>query len=187
MMVTSIKANSSNTAPAPSRREFLNYAFGASIALALAGSCGGLVWFMQQQISFAEGSGYFRIDLSTLPRVGDVPVKVEDARAFLANLDGELVAFSSVCTSRGCLVRWSVSNGRFECPCCGSKFERDGTYIEGPAKRSLDRCELRMMTSHDTLITPDDGAPLPFADAQSIVLNTNRIILGAPRPVRPPR
>ena len=37
-MPASAKAN---PMPTPSRREFLNYAFGASIALALAGSCGG--------------------------------------------------------------------------------------------------------------------------------------------------
>ena len=31
-----------------------------------------------------------------------------------------------------------MSDDRFECPCHGSKFTREGLYIEGPAPRSLD-------------------------------------------------
>ena len=43
-----------------------------------------------------------------------------------------------VCTHLGCLYKWEQANNRFECPCHGSKFTREGLYIEGPAPRSLD-------------------------------------------------
>jgi cytochrome b6-f complex iron-sulfur subunit len=183
-VVASAKRNP-NVVAKPSRREFLNYALGASVLLAGASTCAGLAWFTQQQISFKEGSGYFQIALYTLPETGEAPVKAKDAWAWLVSEAGLLFSLSSTCTYRGCFVRWSNYNHRFECPCCGSKFQLDGTYIEGPARRSLDRCELRITTHAKTIITPDDGAGLPFADATSIILNTNRLIYGAPRELNP--
>lgn len=177
-MVTSTKANLSGIPAAPSRREFLSYLLGGSVALAAAASCGGVAWFLQQQIGFGEGTGYFQIESTILP---NLPVKLRDAHAFLANLDSGLVAFSEICPREGCLVRWMYQSNWFMCPCCGSKFQSDGTYMNGPSPRYLDRWELRITVKSTTYLTPDDGSPLPFADATSIVLNTNRLIYGEPR------
>ena len=49
-----------------------------------------------------------------------------------------------VCTHLGCLYKWEPSNSRFECPCHGSKFSREGHYIEGPAPRSLDQFVIKV-------------------------------------------
>jgi hypothetical protein len=68
-----------NPAPTPSRREFLNYAFGASIALMLAESCGGLLWFLQQQrIGYGAKTGLYQIELAHIPQPNDVPFAVEN-------------------------------------------------------------------------------------------------------------
>jgi cytochrome b6-f complex iron-sulfur subunit len=180
-------AAKTNPAPTPSRREFLNYAFGASIALILAGSCGGLVWFLQRQrIAYGEKTGLYLIDPSHVPQPGDAPLAVENDLAWLVNIDGGLVAFSGICPREGCHFRWAHWNHQFECPCCGSKFQIDGTYIEGPAKRSLDRLIVRINTQRGTITTPDDGSPVPFAGAISVVVDTDKhnLLYGQPRPPR---
>ncbi|MEN8235112.1 MAG: ubiquinol-cytochrome c reductase iron-sulfur subunit [Actinomycetota bacterium] len=65
-------------------------------------------------------------------------LEVREARGYLASVDGEVVAFSEVCTHLGCRVPFIDENNRFECPCHGSKFTREGAYIEGPAPRGMD-------------------------------------------------
>ena len=46
-------------------------------------------------------------------------------------------ALSAVCTHLGCLTAWKPELGIIACPCHGSKFNRDGVKIEGPAPRPL--------------------------------------------------
>lgn len=46
-------------------------------------------------------------------------------------------SLSAVCTHLGCLTAWKPELGIIACPCHGSKFERDGKKIEGPAPRPL--------------------------------------------------
>jgi cytochrome b6-f complex iron-sulfur subunit len=48
-----------------------------------------------------------------------------------------LYAMSAVCTHLGCLTAWKPELGIVACPCHGSKFNRDGSKIEGPAPRPL--------------------------------------------------
>ena len=53
--------------------------------------------------------------------------------------DGELFAVSNVCTHVGCKVHWNSVETSWDCPCHGSRFRPDGTVIEGPAIRPLQR------------------------------------------------
>jgi len=46
-------------------------------------------------------------------------------------------ALQAVCTHLGCLTAWNAELGIIACPCHGSKFNRDGTKITGPAPRPL--------------------------------------------------
>ncbi len=66
-------------------------------------------------------------------------LEVPEARGYLLNVEGEIVAFSEVCTHLGCRVPYIAENNRFECPCHGSKFTREGCYLEGPAPRGMDK------------------------------------------------
>ena len=47
----------------------------------------------------------------------------------------EFIALSPICTHRGCTVR-KVREG-FECPCHGSRYDRHGQVVNGPATRPL--------------------------------------------------
>ncbi len=46
-------------------------------------------------------------------------------------------ALSATCTHLGCLTAWKPELGIIACPCHGSKFNRDGTKIAGPAPKPL--------------------------------------------------
>jgi nitrite reductase/ring-hydroxylating ferredoxin subunit len=173
-----------NPAPTPSRREFLNYAFGASIALMLAGSCGGLVWFTQQIPKKNVLGGVFTLDLAAVPTTPTVPAVFTPASAWLVNLDGRLVAFDAHCPFDRQLVKWAHVNQRFECPACGSKFQLDGSWIEFAAPRDLDRYVLEVRTTNGSRMTPPNGDPVSIEGAKSILLYTNNKILGKPRQPR---
>ena len=52
--------------------------------------------------------------------------------------EGQLHTLSPVCTHLGCHVSWNPAERSWDCPCHGSRFEGDGTLIQGPATKDLD-------------------------------------------------
>ena len=52
---------------------------------------------------------------------------------------GKVHAVSAVCTHMGCIVGWNETDRTWDCPCHGSRFDLDGSVIEGPAVRDLER------------------------------------------------
>jgi glycine/D-amino acid oxidase-like deaminating enzyme/nitrite reductase/ring-hydroxylating ferredoxin subunit len=55
--------------------------------------------------------------------------------------DGALHAVSVRCTHLGCLVRFNAAERSWDCPCHGSRFDIDGSVLEGPAAKPLERRE----------------------------------------------
>jgi len=163
-----------------SRREFLYYIWGASMALLLAETTGAAIWFALPQFRAGEFGGTFAIDPGTLPAVGAPPLQRTDAKMWLSNTDKGLLALSAVCVHLGCLFKWVDVTHRFECPCHGSKYQLDGTYIEGPAGRSLDRYVVTVTAPGGTVQTPKDGGPVPITGATAIEVDTGNKILGKP-------
>jgi nitrite reductase/ring-hydroxylating ferredoxin subunit len=53
--------------------------------------------------------------------------------------DGRLHRLSARCTHLGCIVAWNQAARTWDCPCHGSRFDVDGTVLEGPAKAALER------------------------------------------------
>ena len=51
--------------------------------------------------------------------------------------DGTVHAHSARCPHLGCAVRWSPQEKSWDCPCHGSRFDRFGTVINGPANIDL--------------------------------------------------
>jgi Rieske Fe-S protein len=123
----------------------------------LLGSCvaavGGVAGFL-----VARGSSADRSDRGTtaanaygpvtdaaegpLAVLDDVPAGggtvVRDAEVVLTRtVDGDLHAFSAVCTHQGCTVD-AVTDGVIECPCHGSTFDAGtGAVTNGPATQPL--------------------------------------------------
>lgn len=53
--------------------------------------------------------------------------------------DGELHGVSLRCTHLGCLLRFNAAETSWDCSCHGSRFDVDGSVLEGPATRPLPR------------------------------------------------
>ncbi|HKZ44109.1 MAG TPA: Rieske (2Fe-2S) protein [Anaerolineales bacterium] len=62
--------------------------------------------------------------------------------ALVINLDGELKAYSAVCTHFACLVKWDKESGELVCPCHEGTFNAsDGSVISGPPPTPLLKLE----------------------------------------------
>jgi Rieske Fe-S protein len=53
--------------------------------------------------------------------------------------DGSMHAVSLRCTHLGCLLRFNAAERSWDCPCHGSRFDVDGSVLEGPATKPLGR------------------------------------------------
>jgi len=86
-----------------------------------------------------------RLPLADLPAGGALVFRQE--RIAVMREGSSIIALSLVCTHLGCTV--SVTPEGMVCPCHGSRFDRSGTVLAGPAERPLPR-----------LIVEQDGATL---------------------------
>lgn len=149
------------------RREFLTYAWGAALGLLTLEAGVGSFMFLYPRFRAGEFGGKFFLPVAEVPPA-DAPPKPYTGGKFWMVTTAEATpkALYMVCPHLGCLYKWESSNGRFECPCHGSKYTHDGYYIEGPAPRSLDyfalseeRGQLVVDTGKKTLGDPSAESP----------------------------
>ncbi|MDD2500043.1 MAG: ubiquinol-cytochrome c reductase iron-sulfur subunit [Geobacter sp.] len=76
-----------------------------------------------------------RLPLADLPAGGALVFRQE--RVAVMRAGNDIIALSLVCTHLGCTV--SVTPEGMICPCHGSRFDRNGRVLSGPAERSLPR------------------------------------------------
>ncbi|MFE1774968.1 Rieske (2Fe-2S) protein [Streptomyces sp. NPDC059008] len=82
------------------------------------------------------GAGGALAKTSEIPKGGGKIFKAEKV-VVTQPQDGEIKAFSAVCTHAGCLVG-EVAGGTINCMCHGSKFDiTDGSVKDGPATKPL--------------------------------------------------
>lgn len=187
-----------------SRREFLYYIWGASMAVVLAGSGGATIWFVLPRFRKDEFGGVFTLPVSEIPPPNSPPKEFAKGRFWLVNIGQETLddsrepsgysigtgvrAIFKVCTHLGCLYKWNSTNDRFQCPCHGSKFLKTGTRIDGPARRNLDVFMMEVIDAQGNVLSQTEpsmesveGTPLEILkNAASIRVDTGRRVRGAP-------
>lgn len=72
------------------------------------------------------------------PGEGAIVERDGEQVAAARDADGTLHAVSARCTHLGCLVSWNDAERSWDCPCHGSRFDVDGTVLEGPAVHRLE-------------------------------------------------
>ena len=175
------------------RREFLTYAWAGALGLLTLESGLATYQFMYPRFREGEFGGKFPLGAaSVLPQTGIDPQSNTTGKFWLINTDEGPRALYMVCTHLGCLYKWEPSNSRFECPCHGSKFNREGHFIEGPAPRSLDQFQIEIVQGGSVVsMTEDAGdriaAPTPPGPEAEIVVNTGKRIPGKPAAASPAR
>ncbi len=78
----------------------------------------------------------------------DVDIEPGESKALMYNghkagaykdMDGNLYIVDTTCKHLGCEVHWNSAEHTWDCPCHASRYGVDGTVIEGPALKPLDR------------------------------------------------
>jgi glycine/D-amino acid oxidase-like deaminating enzyme/nitrite reductase/ring-hydroxylating ferredoxin subunit len=57
--------------------------------------------------------------------------------AVYKDMEGKVHCMSAICPHLKCVVGWNASEETWDCPCHGSRFDRRGHVINGPANRDL--------------------------------------------------
>ena len=69
---------------------------------------------------------------------------IDKAReVILVRHEGAVYAFSLSCPHQKTPLRWNAAEHRFQCPKHKSRFQPDGTFIDGRATRNMDRYAIR--------------------------------------------
>ncbi len=167
------------------RREFLNFAWLASLGFLTVNLAGVTYLFSMPRFREGEFGGVFTVGTAAdLPPVGSSPLNIPKVKLWLSNTEQGVMALYKVCTHLGCLYNWNEQEFRFICPCHGSQFQADGTYIAGPAPRNLDRFVVQLVNPDTGAVIAEstDGSPLPIPDDANFVIrvDTGNRINGQP-------
>jgi cytochrome b6-f complex iron-sulfur subunit len=165
------------------RREFLNYVWGASMALFLAQFTGLSFFFALPRPRPGEFGGKITVNADEYKQAltDKAPIANNAGKFWIVNTDKGINALYKVCTHLGCIYPWQSASAIFACPCHGSQFQLDGTYIAGPAPRSLDRFAFVIHDASGAEIGKSnlDGSPVALPEnAVRIVVDTGKKIEG---------
>ena len=142
----------------PSRRRFLFLTGTISAAAGVIGFLAATLRFLFPNVLYEPPSRF------PVGRPDDfppgTPTFMPEKRLFIFNSPAGYYAISSVCTHLGCNVNYVSGNG-FECPCHGSRFDKNGLVVKGPAPRPLSWFGLSLSTRGELvvderrMVTPD--------------------------------
>jgi cytochrome b6-f complex iron-sulfur subunit len=170
------------------RREFLYYVWGASLALFMAEAGGAALWFAYPRFKAGEFGGIITLGIDEVPPPQAAPKAYEAGRFWVVNVSEQaaadprhppefatrpgVLALYKVCVHLGCLYQWKPTGDHFHCPCHGSKYLKDGTRVHRPANRNLDRFLIRALDAEGNVLAetktgdantdPSVGQPIPL-------------------------
>jgi len=125
------------------RRYFLELLGLGSIGIVTIGSVALSASYLSPNV-VKEPPTRFKLGLPENFSAGSVTL-IQDQNIFVVRAhEGYFFALSATCTHLGCITNWKPDEGIIACPCHGSKFNRDGVVIGGPAPKQLPRFEMSL-------------------------------------------
>ncbi|KPQ31826.1 MAG: cytochrome b6-f complex iron sulfur subunit PetC [Phormidesmis priestleyi Ana] len=139
-------------APSLSRRQFLNFLTGATIAVTTAPALyvAGKFLMPPAEITGAGGAMLAKDVLGNPIPASQILAEPSGSRALVAGLAGEptylivqddatldRIGIVDNCTHLGCTFPWNPLDQEFQCPCHGSRYAPDGSVVHGPAPLPL--------------------------------------------------
>jgi Rieske Fe-S protein len=148
--------------PSKSRRTFLSLAIGAGSAVIGAIIAKPAVQYVVDPLLRASGKRGRWLRVAKLEGMSEehpvvVPVIGEQVDAWtrapnarlgmvwIRRKGDQVVALNAECPHLGCKVGYDAAKQHFACPCHDSAFSADGERIAGPAPRSMDPLEARVV------------------------------------------
>lgn len=135
-----------------SRRRLITYAWIGAGAIVIGELIGGVLAFLWPRRRREKEEKIFIAGKVSDFKIGEV-MAFRKEKTFVVRLDGGLLAISSVCTHLHCIVNWNEMTKRFECPCHGAKFNKEGEVLEGPPPRPLDLHKLQVTAGNVVIDT----------------------------------
>ena len=145
----------SNTDDVNRRQFFLKLGLG-SLTIAAAGTAAFAYQFLEPNVLY-EPSPVVNAGKPDRYPLDSVTLDVNTGIYIIHSQEGYF-SLSAVCTHLGCLTAWKPELGIIACPCHGSKFQRDGTKIEGPAPKPLPWFRTWVSDEGDLMV--DRSAPI---------------------------
>ncbi len=125
------------------RRYFLEMVGGGALLLTIAGGIVRIAQYLSPNVLHEPPLRFKAGTIEDYP--ADSVTLIVDQKVYIVRAkEGYLYAMSAVCTHLGCITAWDSTQGLVACPCHGSRFDRDGNVIGGPAPRPLQRYALSM-------------------------------------------
>ncbi len=162
------------------RREFLYYIWGASMAFFLLETAGISILITLPRFRAGQFGGVITTAVTDWPKPNSTPLPNNAGSFWMTTVDDGVIAQYKVCTHMGCVFNWDNNAHQFTCPCHGSLFQINGDWIAGPAPRGLDRFAFQVLDKSGKLLADSqDGHPVPLtADAYVIAVDTGHKTLG---------
>jgi Rieske Fe-S protein len=149
--------------PVGTRREFLMDALRASAAaLAAIGFSTDRASAMPLRFVAAIASSG---EEHSYPVPASDGVQIDKANeVILARTGKSVFAFALSCPHQNTALKWDASANRFQCPKHKSRYQPDGTFIEGRATRGMDRYAVKLVGANvvvdiDKLYQEDTDLP----------------------------
>jgi cytochrome b6-f complex iron-sulfur subunit len=139
------------------RRGFLNKVTGGALAIAGVGAGIVTVKYISPNVLF-EPPSIFRVGLPEDYPINSVTY-FADQLTYLVRVTQGFYAESAICQHLGCITQWHPEEDLIECPCHGSRYQKDGAIVRGPTTRPLPHFAMRLMPDGTLLI--DKSAVVP--------------------------
>jgi Rieske Fe-S protein len=123
-----------------SRRIFLELACFTISAAALGLSATDLAAL---PVVFGEGTASGSEHRYPIP-AGDGVTIDKVTQVIIVRYQSRAYAFNLACPHQNQMLRWLPKEGRFQCPKHESRYQPNGTFIDGRATRNMDRLAIRV-------------------------------------------